>query len=145
VDRALAASEPVAARRALPSQALVLLVARWLHIVMHDHDGHRGRDNDRAEHADELSDLCGTLVRLHRQSASGIEDRHSSRVISANDPRYLFNRPEIEVIYDRRRGKRRRTSEPPAAERRRADRRVRSLVDPEIREYGSAMVRIEPA
>jgi len=84
-------------------------------------------------------------------------------VISANNPRYLFivsprerslyeyavqafaRRPEIEVIYDRRRGERRRTSEPPAAERRRAERRVRSLVDAEIREYGSAMVRIEPA
>jgi hypothetical protein len=84
-------------------------------------------------------------------------------VIAANDPRYLFivsrrerslyeyavrafaSRPEIQVIYDRRHGERRRTSETPAVERRRADRRVRSLVDAQIRDYGSAMVRIEPA
>ena len=83
-------------------------------------------------------------------------------VSSANETRYLFivsrrepslyqytvrafaRRPEIQVIYDRRQGERRRTSQTPTVERRQADRRVGSLADAEIRDYGSAMVKIEP-
>jgi hypothetical protein len=55
----------------------------------------------------------------------------------------VFGRtPEIQVIYDRRQVERRRTSQTPAVDRRRSDRRVRTQVDADIRDYGSAMVRI---
>ena len=55
----------------------------------------------------------------------------------------VFGRtPEIRVIYDRRQSERRRMSQPPSVDRRRGDRRVRAQVDSDIRDYGSAMVRI---
>ena len=55
----------------------------------------------------------------------------------------VFSRtPEIQVIYDRRQSERRRMSEAPPVDRRRSDRRARAQVDSDIRDYGSAMVRV---
>ena len=59
--------------------------------------------------------------------------------------RTFAQRPYVRVMYDRRGSERRRRTAASPKERRQADRRTRSWVDAEIREYGSAMVRIEPA